>query len=130
MNRPWRNFALAVAAAPFLTYFLYRLAKELGFLDPPWNREHEERRTIVVALFAFVLFASIFLFGHANAWPRVWAIFGVINAVALLFFAATGALAARRLWKIRHPKAEPSTAPTPASTPVSEPDGPGETPLA
>ncbi len=127
MNRPWRNFALAVAAAPFLTYFVYRLAKGLGFLDPPWNREHEERRTIVVALFAFLLFASVFLFGHANAWPRVWAVFGVINAVALLFFAATGALAARRLWKLRHPGAQPA--------PVAEParpdaDGPGETPLA
>jgi protein-S-isoprenylcysteine O-methyltransferase Ste14 len=102
MSRPMTFLVLALVATPFLTYFVYRLAKGLGFLDPPWNAEHEQRRTIVVALFAFLLFLSVFLFGHANSWPRVWAIFGVVNALALLLFGAIGALAARRLWKLRH----------------------------
>ena len=97
---------LVLLATPFAAWFFYRLAKGLGFLDPPWNAEHEHRRTIIVALFAFELFLSIFLFGYANAWPRVWAIFGVINGLALVFFATVGLIAARRLWKLRHPKAE------------------------
>jgi len=126
MTRPMRYLVLAVAAAPFLAWAVYRLAKGLGFLDPPWNREHEERRTIVAALFAFVLFASIFLFGYANSWPRVWAIFGLINAVALAGFGGAGVLAARRLWKLRHPKAEP--APEPPS-PALDAENPAEKPL-
>ena len=113
-------FLVAVLLAPVLSYLFYRLAKGLGFLDPPWNAEHEQRRTIVVALYAFLLFLSIFLFGHANAWPRVWAYFGVVNAVALLIFAGLGATAARRLWKLRHPKIE---APAPTGGPADEAAG-------
>lgn len=127
MSRPMRYLVLAVLAAPALAYFVYRLAKGLGFLDPPWNKEHEERRTIVVALFAFVLFFSIFLFGYANSWPRVWAVFGVINGLALAIFAGAGALAARRLWKLRHPTPEPLGAP-PSGT--LEEENPSEKPLA
>lgn len=126
MTRPMRYLALAVAAAPILTWGIYRLAKGLGFLDPPWNREHEERRTIVAALFAFVLFLSIFLFGHANAWPRVWAVFGLINALALAGFGGAGVLAARRLWKLRHPKAEAAPEPPPAAL---DAENPAEKPL-
>lgn len=111
MTRPMTLLILALVATPFATWGVYRLAKGLGFLDPPWNAEHEHRRTIVVALFAFVLFFSVFLFGHANAWPRVWAIFGIVNAVALFFFGATGVVAARRLWKLRHPTPEAETSP-------------------
>jgi uncharacterized membrane protein YozB (DUF420 family) len=120
MTRPMRYLVLALLVAPFLTYGVYRLAKGLGFLDPPWSREHEHRRTIVAALFAFVLFLSIFLFGHANAWPRVWAMFGVINALALFVFGAAGLVAARRLWKLRHPKPEPA-AESPATALDSDP---------
>lgn len=110
MSRPMRWFLVAVLVAPFLSYFVYRLAKGLGFLDPPWNAEHEQRRTIVAALYAFLLFLSIFLFGYANAWPRVWAVFGVVNAITLLIFVGLGATAARRLWILRHPKKEPPAA--------------------
>ncbi|MEX0879952.1 MAG: hypothetical protein WEB59_12575 [Thermoanaerobaculia bacterium] len=124
MTRPIRWFLLAVLAAPFVSYFVYRLAKGLGFLDPPWNPEHEHRRTIVAALYAFLLFLSIFLFGYANAWPRVWALFGVVNAITLLIFVGLGATAARRLWKLRHPKADEQTNPEAPSA-----DDPAEKPL-
>lgn len=106
-----RLFVLALLAAPALTYVVYRLAKGLGFLDPPLNAEHEYRRTILTALFAFVLFLPILLFGFANDWPRIWWIFGVVNGVALLAFAAIGGAAARRLWKLRHPQAPSDGAP-------------------
>jgi hypothetical protein len=122
---------LALLVTPLLTFFVYRLAKGLGFLDPPWNAEHEQRRTIVVALFAFVLFLSVFLFGHANAWPRVWAVFGVFNAVALLFFGVVGVIAARRLWRLRHPKPLTGADEPPAAPPdPRDPGSPAETPLA
>jgi hypothetical protein len=122
MTRPMILLAVALAATPFAALGVYRLAKGLGFLDPPWNPEHEQRRTIIVALFAFVLFLSIFLFGHANAWPRVWAVFGIVNALALLFFGATGAIAARKLWKMRHPD--------PAAGAGAGAESPAEKPLA
>ena len=120
MSRPMKWFLLAVLLAPVISYVIYRLAKGLGFLDPPWNAEHEQRRTIVAALYAFLLFLSIFLFGYANAWPRVWAYFGVVNAVTLLIFAGLGAAAGRRLWKLRHPKI---AAPAPAAEPGDEAPG-------
>lgn len=106
MTRPMRFLILALVTAPALTYAVYRLAKGLGFLDPPWNREHEYRRTIIAAVYAVLLFLPIFLFGYSNAWPRVWWIFGVINALALLAFAAMGCAAVVRLWRLRHPRAE------------------------
>jgi hypothetical protein len=105
MSRAMQLFVLALVAVPFLTYAVYRLARGLGFLDPPWNQEHEYRRAIVVALYAMLLFFPVFLFGYANEWPRVWAVFGVINAVGLIIFAALGYSAARKLWKLRHPPA-------------------------
>ena len=45
-------------------------------------------------MYAFLIFLPIFLFGYANEWPRVWAVFGLINGLALLFFAALGIVAA------------------------------------
>jgi uncharacterized membrane protein YozB (DUF420 family) len=119
MSRPMTLLLLAVLATPFAAWGIYRLAKGLGFLEPAWNAEHEHRRTIVVALFAFELFLSIFLFGHANAWPRVWAVFGVINGLVLVFFATVGVIAARRLWKLRHPETDAG------APPLGEP-GPGD----
>ena len=128
MTRPMRWLVLAVLAAPALTYAVYRLARELGFLDPPWNREHEYRRTIVVAMYAFLTFLPIFLFGYANEWPRVWAVFGLINGLALLIFAALGIVAAWRLWKLRHPESAPVPA-APVESSVSAAAEPSEKPL-
>jgi hypothetical protein len=102
MTRPWKFFVLALVLAPVLAWGVYRLAKELGFLDPAWNPEHEERRTIIAALYAVMLSLCVFLFGYANAWPRVWAAFGVVNALSLVFFAAIGVRAILRLWRLRH----------------------------
>jgi|SRR6187200_3537343 len=124
MTRPMRWLVLATLAAPALTYGIYRIGKGLGFFDPPWNREHEYRRTIVVALFAFLLFLPIFLFGWAAAWPRVWALFGVINGLALVVFAGLGGTAAWKLWKLRHPQAlsaPAAEAAAPADSPSDEP---------
>jgi hypothetical protein len=118
MTRAMRSLVLAFVVAPFVVYGVYRLARGLGFLDPPWNPEHEQRRTIVAAIYALLLFLCIFLWGYANAWPRVWAIFGLVNAVALVFFLGLGALAARRLWKIRHP--------APGVAPAAGAEGPGD----
>jgi len=111
MTRPWKFFVLALVVTPVLAWGVYRLARELGFLDPPWNPEHEERRTIIAALYALMLSLCVFLFGYANAWPRVWAAFGVVNAVSLVFFAAVGLRAILRLWKLRHPS--PAAVPEP-----------------
>jgi hypothetical protein len=119
MTRAMRSLVLAFVVAPFLVYGVYRLARGLGFLDPPWNPEHEQRRTIVAAIYALLLFLCIFLWGYANAWPRVWAIFGIVNAVALVFFLGLGVLAARRLWKIRHPG--PGTAAAPEAVGSEDP---------
>ena len=128
MTRPMRWLILAILAAPALTYGIYRLGRELGFFDPPWNREHEYRRTIVVALFAFLLFLPVFLFGWAAAWPRVWAMFGVVNALALAAFAALGGTAAWKLWKLRHPEPSPVRAED-AAAPAAASDSPSEKPL-
>jgi hypothetical protein len=125
MTRAWRWLVLAFVVAPFVVYGVFRLARGLGFLDPPWNAEHEQRRTIVAAVYALLLFLCIFLFGYANAWPRVWAIFGIVNAVALVFFLGLGVLAARRLWTLRHP------APVvPTSVEAESSDSSTEEPLA
>jgi hypothetical protein len=110
MTRAMRLFVLALLAAPPLTFLVYRLAKGLGFLEPPRDREHEYRRTILAALFAFLLFLPIMLFGYANDWPRIWRVFGVVNGIALVFFAGLGILAARRLWRLRHAEDAPPVA--------------------
>lgn len=122
MTRPWRFLVLALLAAPALTFAVYRLAKGLGFLDPPWNKEHEYRRTIIAAVYAILLFLPIFLFGYTNAWPRVWWIFGVINALALVAFAAMGCAAVVRLWRLRHPEraASPEELASDGATPPSD----------
>jgi hypothetical protein len=110
MTRAMRLLVLALLATPVLTFVIYRFAKGLGFLDPPISKEHEYRRTILTALFAFLLFLPILLFGFANSWPRVWAIFGLVNLLALLAFGFLGGAAALRLWKLRHPEgASPET---------------------
>jgi uncharacterized membrane protein len=110
MTRAMRLLVLSLLAAPALTFLVYRLAKGLGFLEPPRDQQHEYRRTILTALFAFVLFLPIMLFGYANDWPRVWRVFGLINGLALVFFAGMGTLAARRLWRLRHPEEAPPAA--------------------
>ena len=126
MTRAWMFFALALVVAPALAWVVHRLARELGFLDPPWNPEHEERRTIIASLYALLLFLCVFLYGFASSWPRVWIVFGVANALALVFFAAIGLRAVRRLWKLRHPAAEPEP-PAPEAAAAEEP-GPGGSP--
>jgi len=110
MRWSWPFLVLALLVAPALAWGVYRLAKELGFLDPPWNPEHEERRTIIASLYAFLLFVCVFLYGFASSWPRVWIVFGIANALALVFFAAIGLRAVRRLWKLRHPASGPAPA--------------------
>ncbi len=103
MNRSMALFLLAILAAPAMAYLVFRIARDLGFLDAPINAEHEQRRTIVLALYALLLFLSIFLFGWGKGWPRAWIIFGVVNGLALIAFAAIGIVAGIRLWKLRHP---------------------------
>jgi hypothetical protein len=121
MTRPLWLLVAAVLLAPLAAWLVYRMARELGFLDPPFNAEHAERRTILVAMWAFLLFLSIFLFGFANGWPRIWAAFGVLNGIALVIFAGLGVAAARRLWRLRHP--------APATPAASSADEVRETPL-
>lgn len=104
MSRPALFLLLAVLAAPAFAYLVFRLAKELGFLDPPMNLEHELRRTITLALYTLLLFLSIFLFGWGRGWPRAWIIFAVVNGLALVAFAVVGLIAGMRLWKLRHPE--------------------------
>jgi hypothetical protein len=102
MNRSMALFLLAILAAPAMAYLVFRIARDLGFLDAPINAEHEQRRTIVLALYALLLFLSIFLFGWGKGWPRAWIIFGVVNGLALIAFAVIGIVAGIRLWKLRH----------------------------
>ena len=127
MRLAWPFFVLALLLAPALAWGVYRLAKELGFLDPPWNPEHEERRTIIASLYALLLFLCVFLYGFASSWPRVWIVFGIANALALVFFAAVGIRSVRRLWRLRHPA--PEAAPPPAAEPeAAEEPGSGSPP--
>ena len=121
MSRAWKFFVPALLLAPALAWGVYRLARELGFLDPPWNPEHEERRTIVASLYGLLLFVCIFLYGFASSWPRIWIVFGIANGLALVFFAAIGLRAVRRLWKLRHPAPVP-----PADASAAEEPGPGD----
>lgn len=94
--------AVALAAAPAFAYLVYRVAKGLGFLEPPVDRQHELRRTIVVAIYAFLLFLPVLFYGFEKRWPRAWVLFGFVDGLALLFFAASGLWAGRSLWKLRH----------------------------
>ncbi|MGH9399748.1 MAG: hypothetical protein ACRD00_05225 [Thermoanaerobaculia bacterium] len=104
MSRPAIFLLLALLSAPALAYLVFLLARGLGFLDPPLSPEHELRRTITLALYALLLFLSIFLFGWGRGWPRAWIVFAVVNGLALAAFAAIGVVAGARLWKLRHPE--------------------------
>ena len=59
MARPFLWLAVAFVAAPGFAWIVYRLAKGLGFLEPPSDRQHELRRTIIVAIYALLLFLPV-----------------------------------------------------------------------
>ncbi|HMF08183.1 MAG TPA: hypothetical protein VKJ00_03535 [Thermoanaerobaculia bacterium] len=107
MNGSFVFLVLAVLASPVVAYFVYRLAKELGFLDPPIDRQHDLKRTIVVSLYAFLLFLPVGIYGTEKQWPRVWVFFGLMVGVAMAIFAYGGIRATRELWKLRHPEPVP-----------------------
>lgn len=106
MNHPALWFLVAILAAPAASYFVYRVARGLGFLDKPVDRQHELRRTILVSIYCFLLFLPVGIYGFEKGWPRVWILFGILLSLTLVFFAAGGILAGVRLWKIRHPQEE------------------------
>ena len=105
MSRSALWLLVTILAAPAAGYFVYRVARGLGFLEPPVDRQHELRRTILVSLYCFLLFLPVGIYGFEKGWPRVWILFGILLSLALVFFAAGGILAAVRLWRIRHPQA-------------------------
>ena len=110
MSRPVVTILVGLVAAPAIAFVVYRLARGLGFLEPPADKQHELRREIVVALFAFLIFLPVLFFGYAKAWPRAWILFGIFNGLAMLFFAVFGGRAALLLWRLRHPApTEPPT---------------------
>jgi hypothetical protein len=119
MSRPVLSLLAALLASPAIAYLAFRLAKELGFLDTPIDRQHELRRTISLSLYAFLLFVPVGIYGFEKGWPRVWVLFGVVDGLALVFFATGGVWAARRLWKLRHP--DPAPAEIPEATRATEP---------
>ena len=102
MSRAGILLLAAILAAPVFAYLVFVLARGLGFLDPPPSRQHELRRAILAALYALLVFFPVFLFGWERRWPRVWILFGVVSGSALVFFAVSGAAAARELWRLRH----------------------------
>ena len=113
MSRPVLWMLLALVVASPIAYLVYRLARGLGFLEPPIDKQHEHRRTIIIALYAFLLFLPVLIYGFEKGWPRAWILFGIVNGLVLLFFAASGVWAARQLWRLRHPDAMPSPAESP-----------------
>jgi hypothetical protein len=117
---------VAIAISPLVAWGIYRLSKELGFLDPPVDKQHELRRAIIVSLYCFLLLLPALLFGFERGWPRIWILFAVVNLLALGFFGVAGVLSVIRLWKIRHPEPE-----LPEILPITpEPDiGPLDLPL-
>jgi hypothetical protein len=110
MNRSALWFLVTILAAPGASYLVYRAARGLGFLDPPVDRQHELRRTILVSLYCFLLFLPVGIYGFEKGWPRVWILFGILLSLTMVFFAAGGILAGVRLWRIRHPEEELETA--------------------
>jgi uncharacterized membrane protein YedE/YeeE len=110
MSRPVWWLLAALIAAPVAAGLVYRLAKGLGFLAPPASKEQEYRRTIVVALYALLLFLPLFVYGAEKGWPRVWILFGVFNGIALVVLGAVAVWSAYRLWKLRHPRQPPAGA--------------------
>ncbi|HEY7112900.1 MAG TPA: hypothetical protein VIA45_08205 [Thermoanaerobaculia bacterium] len=110
----------AIVASPAVALVVHRLAKELGFLDPPASKEQEHKRAVLVAIYALLVFLPVFLFGWERRWPRVWAAFGVVSGAALVFFAGSGLVATARLWRLRHPL-PPADAPAETIAHPSEP---------
>jgi hypothetical protein len=106
MSRPMVLFSIALLVAPALTYLIYRLAKGLGYLDPPATKEQEYRRTVSASLYAFLLFLPVFIYGYEKGWPRIWVIFAAVNGIVLFLFAVIGSRTAMRLWKLRHPESD------------------------
>ncbi len=121
MSRPFLWLLVAVLASPAVAYFVYKLAGGLGFLEPPRDRQHELRRTIIVSLYAFLLFLPVGIYGTEKGWPRVWVLFGAVDGLALAFFAAGGIWATVQLWKLRHPEL---VLPTPEVSPSEPPTEP------
>jgi len=119
MTRPAMLLLAAIVASPVAALLVHRLAKELGFLDAPASKEQEYKRGVLVAIYALLVFLPVFLFGWERRWPPAWVAFGAVSGAALLYFAASGAVAAGRLWKLRHPAPRAEAAP---------PAGPGPAP--
>jgi hypothetical protein len=118
MNRSLLTMLLAVCAAPAVAFLVYRLARGLGFLEPPADKQQALRREIVVALYAFLIFLPVLFYGYEKAWPRAWILFGIFNGLAMLFFAVFGVRAVLVLWRLRHPgPSEPAREPTPGDEP-------------
>jgi hypothetical protein len=107
MSRASLLLLAAIAASPAAAYLVYRAAKGLGFLEPPVDRQHELRRSILAALYAFLIFLPVFLFGWERRWPRAWIVFGAVSGLALVFFAASGLISARALWRLRNERQGP-----------------------
>ncbi len=124
----WMLVALCVAGP--LAYLAFRLARALGFLDPPLDEQQGHRRTIVVAIYAILIFLPVLIYGFEKGWPRAWIIFGIVNGLALLFFAAGAVWAGLRLRKLRNPGVSPSVPggrppeTPPADLEIKHPEGP------
>ena len=104
--------AATVVAASVIAFVVYLLARGLGFLDPAVDKQHEHRRTIVVALYALLLFLPVLFYGFEKQWPQAWVLFGIATGLALAVTGAIGIRAAVALWKLRHPP-PPDAPPTP-----------------
>jgi hypothetical protein len=100
-------FLLALLLAPAVAWGVYRLARALGFLEPPASKEQEYRRTIVVALYALLLFLPLFVYGAEKRWPRIWIVFGFVNGLVLVVISTLAVWSAARLWRLRHPAGPP-----------------------
>jgi hypothetical protein len=121
MTRSALWLLVAVAASPAIAYLTYRLARELGFLEPPLDQQHEYRRSIILSIYCFLLFLPVLLFGFDRGWPRAWVLFGIVNGLALVTFGFFGVWSAVRLWRLRHPELqEPQFADSPPAENVVE----------
>lgn len=103
MSRSLLTVLLAVCAAPAAAFLVYWLARGFGFLEPPADKQHEYRRTIVVALYSLLLFLQALFFGFEKGWPRAWILFGIATGLVLAVCAAVGVSSAIALWRLRHP---------------------------
>jgi hypothetical protein len=104
MSRAVLILVLALFVAPALAYLVFRLARGLGFLDPPADKQHEHRRTIIVSIYALVLFLPVLIYGSEKGWPRAWILFGMATGLVLAVSAVAGIWSAIALWKLRHPE--------------------------